>query len=505
MTPGGSPVFRRTTTQLMPYFVRTRRRSPSPGRAAPRRPSAACETGRTGIIPAMTERGLPLPDGASACPFVAFEDNRDERSDRPDHRHRCYAEAPPAPRAIAHQEAYCLTSAFAVCPTFQDWAQREAARTRRESQARAELTLVRDPDEENSGPSADGPPADVPTSERRSREDPASRVEPADEWRGSRRPIADDDDAQPPPPRRNPPRDWAAPPPWAGGAAAGASAAGGAGLAPSASRPVSDGDENPPRFLAEHHEGRGLAGSAADKLAAGEAVTPRQDGDPRGTRGEPRAPVSRDHAHPDPRAHGADAELASLVRSSRRDDDEDTDRVRAADRASRRPARSDDPPARRAAPIARGTNDAPAWEAPRRYEAYPTIKARPAMPGLPRIGILAAALALSALVLFTLPGILGWFGDQEGEPGGGAESSPTPAAVTPSPDPTPQPVPTPQVYVIRSGDTLSTIATRFGVSLDELLDANEDTIRNPDRIAVGDEIIIPVPDDGLGDPGGEGP
>ena len=127
------------------------------------------------------------------------------------------------------------------------------------------------------------------------------------------------------------------------------------------------------------------------------------------------------------------------------------------------------------------------------------------MPGLPRIGILAAALALSALVLFTLPGILGWFGDQEGEPGGGAESSPTPAAVTPSPDPTPQPVPTPQVYVIRSGDTLSTIATRFGVSLDELLDANEDTIRNPDRIAVGDEIIIPVPDDGLGDPGGEGP
>ena len=78
----------------------------------------------------MTDRGMAHSDGAPACPFVAFEDDRDERSDRPDHRHRCYAEVHPAPRAIAHQEAYCLSSAFAVCPTFQDWAHREAAKTR---------------------------------------------------------------------------------------------------------------------------------------------------------------------------------------------------------------------------------------------------------------------------------------------------------------------------------------------------------------------------------------
>jgi hypothetical protein len=78
----------------------------------------------------MTERGLPIVDGAPACPFVAFDDDRDERSTSPDHRHRCYAESPPAPRALAHQEAYCLASAFPVCPTFQDWARREAARTR---------------------------------------------------------------------------------------------------------------------------------------------------------------------------------------------------------------------------------------------------------------------------------------------------------------------------------------------------------------------------------------
>ena len=109
----------------------------------------------------MTERGLPIPDGAPACPFVAFDDDRDERAASPDHRHRCYAEGRPAPRALAHQEAYCLSSAFPVCPTFQDWARREAARSR----------------------------ADAP------------------------KPIEDEGDALGMP-HRNPPRNWAAPPPW---------------------------------------------------------------------------------------------------------------------------------------------------------------------------------------------------------------------------------------------------------------------------------------------------
>ena len=83
----------------------------------------------TGIIAPMSERGLPT-EGAPACPFVAFEDDRDGRSTAPDHRHRCFAEPRPAPRALAHQEAYCLSSAFPVCPTFQDWARREAAAAR---------------------------------------------------------------------------------------------------------------------------------------------------------------------------------------------------------------------------------------------------------------------------------------------------------------------------------------------------------------------------------------
>src|SRR5215208_950655 len=81
----------------------------------------------------MTERELPIADGAPACPFAALEYDRDVRAASPDHRHRCYAESQPAPRALAHQEAYCLSSAFPVCPTFQDWARREAARSRAES------------------------------------------------------------------------------------------------------------------------------------------------------------------------------------------------------------------------------------------------------------------------------------------------------------------------------------------------------------------------------------
>ena len=76
----------------------------------------------------MHDRRAGGPDGASVCPFLALATDRDARADVPDRRHRCYAEPEPAPRAIAHQQQYCLTPAFATCATFQDWARREAAR-----------------------------------------------------------------------------------------------------------------------------------------------------------------------------------------------------------------------------------------------------------------------------------------------------------------------------------------------------------------------------------------
>ena len=137
-------------------------------------------------------------DGAPACPFVAFGDDREGRSTSPDHRHRCFAESPPAPRAVAHQEAYCLSSAFPVCPTFQDWAKREAAHARGAA----------DPAE--SAPSAI----------------PVSYYDENDHSSGTGAPPASEPAAGDPPVRRNPPRDWAAPPPWATG---GSARSGGAG------------------------------------------------------------------------------------------------------------------------------------------------------------------------------------------------------------------------------------------------------------------------------------
>ncbi len=65
--------------------------------------------------------------GPSACPFVAFEDDRDHRSSSPDFRHRCFAAPEPEPRAFPHQERYCLTAGFTACPVFLDWARQEVA------------------------------------------------------------------------------------------------------------------------------------------------------------------------------------------------------------------------------------------------------------------------------------------------------------------------------------------------------------------------------------------
>ncbi|MER3418935.1 MAG: hypothetical protein C4343_07610, partial [Chloroflexota bacterium] len=132
----------------------------------------------------MTDRG-PL-DAPLACPFLAFEDDRDGRSLRPDHRHRCFAEIRPAPRALAHQERYCLTAGFASCPTFLDWARREAA-------------AVRDP---SGGEAARGVVSPGP-------------MPPTGEGRSSIA-VAGASDAAPSAGLTGE-RDWAAPPPWSGG------------------------------------------------------------------------------------------------------------------------------------------------------------------------------------------------------------------------------------------------------------------------------------------------
>ncbi len=469
----------------------------------------------------MTDRGLPGADGSPACPFVAFADDRDRRGDRPDHRHRCFAEPEPAPRALAHQEAYCLSSAFPVCPVFQEWARREAAHATHVADDALTTAAADDPDE----PAAPRDAIDAPPlwGEEADLEPERPHVD--------RRGAAPDDDADDdseafePRPRRNPPRDWAAPPPWAGGAGAG-SAGGTGGRRHS---PAGDGSEPDvaAEFLAGRSgEGSGLAGSAADRLASGEPLGRQQSPEPAQPR-DARPPREPSDSHPpmpriasyrdrsDSPAAPADPELAGLVgggptgptgsapvRSDAGHDDGIPER-----RSGRRPSVSStrDRAARerdRAREVAEraGPTDGPSWERQRRYEAYPTIKTRAGLSGVtvPRIAVLVGALAVAAIALFFLPALLGVGGR---DPASSARPSVSAAPPSASPSPTPIPEPTAQTYTIKSGDTLSRIARANGLTLDQLLEANKDTISNPNRIAVGDVIIIPLPpDDGGASP-----
>ena len=104
----------------------------------------------------MIEEPANSLDGSpSACPFVAFEDDRDHRSDVPDFRHRCFAAPEPEPRAFPHQERYCLSAGFAACPIFLDWARQEAAAVKAAATAPAAIPV---PDA-GEVPLADGGPA----------------------------------------------------------------------------------------------------------------------------------------------------------------------------------------------------------------------------------------------------------------------------------------------------------------------------------------------------------
>ncbi len=94
------------------------------------------------ICRVIEETPTPLEGGPNACPFIAFEEDRDHRSSVPDYRHRCFAAAEPEPRAFPHQERYCLAAAFPQCPIFLDWARQEAAGVKQPSAASATGTMV---------------------------------------------------------------------------------------------------------------------------------------------------------------------------------------------------------------------------------------------------------------------------------------------------------------------------------------------------------------------------
>ncbi len=135
----------------------------------------------------------------------------------------------------------------------------------------------------------------------------------------------------------------------------------------------------------------------------------------------------------------------------------------------------------------------PAWEHSRRYEAYPTLRTRVGLPrlgGIPRLGLAALAVLVAALALFLVGPMLLGIGSDDG--GGGAATLAPSAEASLTPAPTVQLEPTPQVYVVVKGDTFSKIAKRFGVTVEELQAANPQ-IKNINKIGIGDQITIPVP------------
>jgi LysM repeat protein len=110
--------------------------------------------------------------------------------------------------------------------------------------------------------------------------------------------------------------------------------------------------------------------------------------------------------------------------------------------------------------------------------------------GVPRVAVYAIVVLLVGIGLFSAPFLLKGLG-------GGEQASATPSAsgsALPTSEPSPTPVPTPEkvVYAVKANDTLSKIAVRYHVTVDQIMEANP-KIKNPNQIAVGDKIVIPQP------------
>ena len=150
------------------------------------------------------------------------------------------------------------------------------------------------------------------------------------------------------------------------------------------------------------------------------------------------------------------------------------------------------------APVPRDPSElfGPAWERPRRHEAYPSLRTRvglASLRGMSSLALATIALVVAAAFLFVVsPMIFGLGKDRTPA----AEVSPSPslgasAAPSESPVPTLAPAPTPIVYAVKAGDTLSKIAAKFGVTVKDILKANPQ-IKNQNAIQIGDPITIPV-------------
>jgi len=115
---------------------------------------------------------------------------------------------------------------------------------------------------------------------------------------------------------------------------------------------------------------------------------------------------------------------------------------------------------------------------------------------LPYLALNVVVSAITMLIILAI-----W----QGVSGGRAQAStPTPdvlariESLLPTATVTVPPSPTPFTYAVRAGDTLSSISRGFGISLVDLMAANG--LRDADRLAVGQVLVIPVVGDGPGEP-----
>jgi LysM repeat protein len=402
----------------------------------------------------MSQRGEPFGETPQACPFIALELDRDRRSDKPDYRHRCFAEPTPQPRAIAHQEAYCLSPEFPACPIFQGWAMRAAARpvpgpSAKDSRVAQPLAPIPTVAEAQAAAAQTPLPVDV------------APVVPApgEAW------PADTFSAAP---SVDTPEQLAAFEPADAGAGAGVDE-----LALSAT--AAPEDSAPP--LESTPVPSFLQGGANDALANEPA--PLEDDAP-----VPGFLAGRSERAPAPRPRSSKPEIAYRETVSRQDlvpSWELTGQYGADlnDERGRRRGRTDDQGS------GGGGGD--------RFGGVITAVAVIAILALGVAGViflpglLAGRPAVTATPIITAPATA--FGP-----------TPSPATITPvatigptlEPTATPEPEATPRLYRVKSGDTLGRIAQRFRVTVADILAANPE-ITDPDQIVPGQVIVIPRP------------
>ena len=399
----------------------------------------------------MASRGDQFDEGPRVCPFVALEFDRDKRADQPDYRHRCFAEPAPAPRAIAHQEAYCLSPNFPACPIFQDWASRAAARAVPVADGDAGQAEV---DESAAAGESAAAAAAVPLAADleplAATDEPEAAVEqqPLDE-------PYPPDDAEP-----------------------GADAADAEDLAyqprayapPTYQRPgaAEDADSAPEQL------------GAFDAGGAEGEVPPVFDDEP----AAPRAELPDEPDEPDVPAFLAGRELPR-PRSS------------AQGAAFHEKVKREDV--------------VPSWEIDSRYGA----QASDSPPGDRFGGVITAIAVIAILAMgvagvIFLPGLLAGGGPERtaapsiaiasglptSQPSalstpGVSEAPPTQAPTVGPPTATPTPEASPILYRIKAGDNLARIARRFDTTVEEILALNPQ-IENPNHIQVGQVIEIPA-------------